>query len=225
MTGTTPFRETDLYQPVKDFLEAQGFEVKGEVREADVVACRDGEDPVIVELKAGFSLTLLQQGVTRQRLTDAVYLCVPRRSGRAAAKALRANIGLCRRLGLGVLTVRLPDGLVQVHADPGPFQPRKSAPRKTALLREFARRSGDPAKGGAMRDGLVTAYRQDAARLAEHLARHGASKGSDVAGATGVTLATRMMADNHYGWFRRCTRGVYDLTPAGHAALGRTGSG
>ncbi len=76
-----------------------------------------------------------------------------------------------------------------------------------------------------MRDGLVTAYRQDAARLAEHLARHGASKGSDVAGATGVTLATRMMADNHYGWFRRCTRGVYDLTPAGHAALGRTGSG
>lgn len=51
-------RETDLYQPIKQLLEAQGYDVKGEVGDADVVGCRGEEDPVIVELKTGFSLTL-----------------------------------------------------------------------------------------------------------------------------------------------------------------------
>lgn len=36
-------REQDLYAPVKALLEAQGYEVKGEVGAADVVAIRGGE--------------------------------------------------------------------------------------------------------------------------------------------------------------------------------------
>ena len=47
--------ESDLYAPVKAFLEAQGYEVKGEVTGCDVVATRGGEPPVIVELKLAFS--------------------------------------------------------------------------------------------------------------------------------------------------------------------------
>lgn len=38
-------RETDLYPPVKLFLEAQGFEVKAEIGAADVVARRGDEPP------------------------------------------------------------------------------------------------------------------------------------------------------------------------------------
>ena len=53
-------RETDLYAPIKSFLETQGYEVKAEVAAADVVACRVGEDPLIVELKTSFSLALSQ---------------------------------------------------------------------------------------------------------------------------------------------------------------------
>ena len=48
-------REQDLYAPVKALLEAQGYEVKGEVGAADVVAIRGGEAPVVVELKLRFS--------------------------------------------------------------------------------------------------------------------------------------------------------------------------
>jgi hypothetical protein len=55
--------ETDLYLPVKAFLVAQGYEVKAEVGAADIVACRGDEDPVIVELKAAFSLTLFHQAI------------------------------------------------------------------------------------------------------------------------------------------------------------------
>jgi len=213
------FLETDLYAPVKAFLEAQGYEVKGEVAEADVVACRDPDPPVIVELKAGFSLALLQQGVARQAVTDAVYVCVPHRAGRVARRALLDNVGLCRRLGLGVLTVRLKDGFVEVLCDPGPYRPRKSKARTTRLLREFARRVGDPAKGGAIRSGQVTAYRQDALRIAAHLAEAGPCKGAVIARATGVSQATRMMADDHYGWFERISVGIYRLTPRGREGL------
>ncbi len=113
-------RETALYGPVKHFLEALGYAVKGEVGPADVVGVRDGVDPVVVELKLGFSLGLLRQGVARQALTDTVYLAVPRGKGRAGWRTFVGNVGLCRRLGLGVLSVRLEDGFVEVHADPEP---------------------------------------------------------------------------------------------------------
>ncbi|WP_226782926.1 DUF2161 domain-containing phosphodiesterase [Oceaniglobus trochenteri] len=212
-------RETDLYPPVKAFLQSQGYEVKSEVGAADVVAVRGDEPPVIVELKTGFTLTLLHQGIARQALSDAVYLAVPLPKGRIARRNLRENVSLCRRLGLGLITVRLRDGHLEVHCDPGPYQPRKSAPRLGRLLREFARRVGDPNTGGATRAGLVTAYRQDAILCAAHLLDHGPSKGAAVARATGVARATRMMAADHYGWFERVEKGIYAITPRGAAAI------
>ena len=54
-------RETDLYPPVKAYLEGQGYAVKGEVQGCDVVALRGAEPPVIVELKQRFSLDLVLQ--------------------------------------------------------------------------------------------------------------------------------------------------------------------
>ena len=169
--------ETDLYLPVKTFLEAQGYEVKSEIGAVDVVALRGSEDPVLIELKLGFSLTLFHQGVARQSVSDTVYLAIEKPKGRT----LKANLALCRRLGLGLLTVRLRDGFVEPLADPAPFTPRKSPRRKARLLREFARRVGDPNKGGATRVGLITSYRQDALKCAEYLNQHGPSKGADIA--------------------------------------------
>ncbi len=212
-------RETDLYPPIKAFLESQGYEVKGEIGPADVVALRGDDPPVIVELKTAFSLTLVHQGIDRQAVTPHVYLAVPEVSGRRGLQALKANLKLCRRLGLGVVTVRLRDGLVTVHCDPGPFQPRLQAKPRQRLLREFAARRGDPAQGGATRTGLVTAYRQDALAVAAHLAQNGPTKGAAARDATGVGRATAIMRDNHYGWFTRVSTGIYELTEAGRAAI------
>lgn len=211
-------RETDLYAPVKAFLEGLGFAVKGEIGAVDVLAVRDGEEPIVVELKAGFSLSLFHQAVARQAITDAVYVAVPRGTGRSFLKALAANLKLCRRLSLGLLTVRLKDGLVEVHADPLPYRPRQSTRRKETLLREFAKRSGDPTKGGATRSGLMTAYRQDALRCLALLIAAGPAKAAEVARATGVPTARAIMADNHYGWFLRVERGVYAASEKGIAA-------
>ena len=210
--------ETQLYAPVKAWLQGLGYDVKSEVGPADVVACRKGCDPVIVELKTGFSLTLLQQAVARQALSEHIYVAVPRWKGRAGWRAFKGNMVLCRRLGLGVLSVSLASGAVEVHCDPTPFQPRKSAPRKAALLKEFAAREGDPNAGGT-RGKVMTAYKQDTLRCAAYLAEHGPCKGSDVAKATGVSRATRIMADNHHGYFFRAARGIYAVTEAGKATI------
>ncbi|SLN66254.1 hypothetical protein PSA7680_03506 [Pseudoruegeria aquimaris] len=214
--------ETALYAPLKAHLEGLGFTVKSEVAGVDIVAMPGGPqaegEPVLIEMKTGFSLTLFHQAIARQSVSDAVYVAVPRGQGRAFQKALKANLTLCRRLGIGLLTVRLEDGFVEVHADPGPYRPRMAARRKAGLLREFAARAGDPNVGGS-RGQVVTAYRQDARRLLAHLSAHGASKGSEVAKATGVARATAIMAANHKGWFRRVARGVFEATPEGLAEL------
>ncbi|MAM24330.1 MAG: hypothetical protein CML55_02960 [Rhodobacteraceae bacterium] len=216
-------RETDLYPPVKAFLEEQGYVVKSEVGPADVMALRGAEPPVIVELKTGFSLTLFHQCLARLAVAEDVYMAVPRQTGKRFLKALKDNTALARRLGLGLITVRLSDGLVEVHCDPGPYAPRKSARKSGRLLREFARRQGDPNDGGQTRAGLVTAYRQDALKLAVYLFEAGASKGAMVARETGVTPATRMMRDNHYGWFEKVDKGIYGLTPTGAEAVQTAG--
>ncbi len=220
MTGR---QETDLYPPIKAYLEEQGYVVKSEIGAADVVAVRGAEPPVVVELKLAFSLTLFHQAIARLAVSDDVYVAVEHRTGKRFAKSVKQSLSLARRLGIGLITVRLSDDLVQVHCDPGPYAPRKSKKRQASLLREFARRAGDPNEGGQGRSGLVTAYRQDALKLAVYLFEAGASQGAVVARETGVTQATRMMRDNHYGWFEKIDTGVYGLTLNGAAAVQDSG--
>ncbi len=217
--AASKIRETDLYAPVKALLEGQGYEVKSEIGAADVVAVRDDEEPVVVELKIGFSLALFHQAIDRQAVTNSVYVAVAHRPGRPFLNSVRANTRLCRRLGLGLITVRPRDGHVKIHCDPAPYRPRVSARKKGRLLKEFAKRVGDPNTGGAVRQGLMTAYRQDALRCLALLLDQGPTKAAEVARATGVEKARRLMADNHYGWFDRVGTGIYHLSPAGQRAL------
>ena len=122
--------ETELYAPVKAFLEAQGYVVKGEVRGCDVVGVRDAGEPVVVELKRGFSLELVLQGVDRLALSPLVYLAVG-----AWPRRLSEVRRLCRRLGLGLLRV-------SAHG----ITPRSNGDG-------LAWGSGDPARSGCEVDG------------------------------------------------------------------------
>ncbi|MHA6325359.1 DUF2161 domain-containing phosphodiesterase [Roseivivax sp. CAU 1753] len=216
-------RERDLYAPVKRLLEGQGYVVKGEVGAADVVGLRDGAPPVIVELKLSVTLGLFHQAVARLSVSEHVYIAVARPTGPRARRALKDNLALCRRLGLGFITVRARDGAVEVLCDPGPYAPRRNKRAETQLLRAFARLRGDPNDGGATRHGLVTGYRQDALACAAYLAESGAEKGALVARATGVPTATRIMRENHYGWFVKVEKGVYALGPEGRKGLAHWG--
>jgi hypothetical protein len=219
------YLEAALYSPVKQFLERQGYEVKGEVRGCDLVARRGDEPPVIVELKLRFNLPLVLQGVDRLALTERVYLAVPRPKRHARGGPLapeRPEIRkLCRRLGLGLILVGLTRKTVEILEEPVPYRPREAKSRALRLLDEFSSRIGDANVGGVVGVPLVTAYRQDALRCARALALGGPMRVGALRAAAEVPRAASILQRNVYGWFDRIERGTYRLTPEGDQALSR----
>ncbi|CAH1053943.1 DUF2161 domain-containing phosphodiesterase [Paenibacillus pseudetheri] len=236
--------ETELYAPLKVFFEKQGYSIKGEVRTCDLVGIReDLELPLIVEMKKSFNLALLLQGVERLKLSPTVYLAVERvRDKKGAVNQRWGELsGLCRRLGLGLITVvfyKTKAPLVEVLVEPDETPPaqRSNKRRRERLLYEFRERSGDYNTGGSTRVKLVTAYREKALRVALSLqaaaagTRSGAPSAASSARSAGISPAelrkrsgvpnaAAMLQHNYYGWFQRVSRGRYTLTPAGQAAL------
>jgi hypothetical protein len=208
--------ETSLYAAVKAHLERLGYEAKGEVCGCDIVAVRPGEPPflVITELKMGFTLDLLLQGVDRLAAADEVWLAV--RSSRRGRDRDRRAHKLCRLLGFGLLGVDLAHQAVEVLAEPAPYRPRPNLKRRALLLREHGRRQGDPNQGGASRTPIMTAYRQQALACAAALGE-GPRRPRDLKAI--APDAGRIMLRNVYGWFERAGRGVYRLTAPGKQAI------
>ena len=208
--------EVDLYGPIKQFLESQGYAVKGEIGACDIVAVRGDEGPVVVELKERLNLALLLQAVDRLRVSDAVYVAFRIGKGHSASwRSRRKQVtSLLRRLGLGLLTVSASGSVVAV-LDPAPYRPRLDTERRTRLLREFAERVGDPETGGSTSRQRLTAYRQDAVRCARELTNERVLKVSVIRERAEVSRAGPILRDNHYGWFERVKTGHYELSPSG----------
>jgi len=208
--------EVDLYGPIKQFLESQGYAVKGEIGACDIVAVRGDESPVVVELKERLNLALLLQAVDRLRVSDAVYVAFRIGKGHSASwRSRRKQVtSLLRRLGLGLLTVSASGSVVAV-LDPAPYRPRLDTGRRTRLLREFAERVGDPETGGSTSRQRLTAYRQDAVRCARELTNERVLKVSVIRERAEVSRAGPILRDNHYGWFERVKTGHYELSPSG----------
>ena len=212
--------EVELYAPIKCFLEDQGYEVKGEIGACDILAVRDGERPVVVELKERLTLALILQAVDRLAVSDTVYVAfrVGRRQSASWRKRRKQVVKLLRRLGIGLLTVSTRGNVVPV-LDPAPYRPRQNVRRRERLLKEFHERVGDPEPGGSAPRERLTAYRQDVIRCAQALSDDGTLKVSVVRERTGVTRAGTILRDNHYGWFDRVERGHYALSPKGEHEL------
>jgi hypothetical protein len=225
MRCTGEARETALYEPVKKFLQSQGYEVKGEVRGCDLVARRGDEPLVIVELKLRFNLGLVLQGIDRLALTERVYLAVARPSGRTRGRRFapdRPEIRrLCRRLGLGLIVVGSSRKSVEILEEPVPYRPRRATRRTLRLVDEFERRISDANIGGAVKVPIVTAYRQDALRCAHCLAMLGPLHLRTLRSLAEVPAAARILQRNVYGWFARVERGVYGLSAEGDRAVTR----
>jgi hypothetical protein len=86
------------------------------------------------------------------------------------------------------------------------------------LLREHARRLGDPSPGGVTRQPIMTAYRQQALACVYALAS-GPARVRELRAA--APDAGKILLRNVYGWFERTERSTYRLTPVGETALRR----
>jgi hypothetical protein len=216
--------ETELYEPIKHFLEKQGYIVRSEVKHCDIVAIRGEEPMVIIELKKTFNLPLVIQGIDRLQNTDYVYLATEQKVKGSAPHNLHwSDIQrLCRMLGLGLITVRFyktKKPFVEVLCEPTAYVPRKSAKRASAIMNEFRERSGDYNVGGSSKRKLVTAYREKALQCATLMKLHGPLTTKQLREMTGNSKMTGILQKNYYLWFQRVQRGSYALTPQGEADL------
>jgi hypothetical protein len=212
--GGYEMKETDLYQPVKSYLETQGYSVKGEVQDCDVVAVKE-DITIIVELKTAINLTLLLQAVERKGFTDDVYIAVPN-SGTILKKQYRQVIRLLKLLGIGLLLVNPSDLRVDSVLDPCEYKPQKRKKKKARLLKEHADLVGDPNTGGSTKtSGRMTAYRQKALAIAGYIISNGPTKASEIKDALNEPKARDILYRNVYSWFERQGKGVYSISPQG----------
>jgi len=213
-------RETDLYPPIRDYLLAQGYTVRSEVRGCDITANKGGE-LIVIELKRGFSAALLIQATQRQRLTDSVYVALPRPSGQRQLARWPDIQHLLRRLELGLILVSFgaEGAAIEVAFHPLPSERRRNKRERRAILTELAARSGEYNEGGSSRRQLVTAYREAALFIAYRLDRHGPQSPRQLRALGCGPKTQSILARNVYGWFERVSRNLYRLKLEGQAAL------
>ena len=198
--------ESDLYGPVRSYLEGLGYDVKGEVKDCDIAAVRDGE-LIVVELKRGFTLELVFQAMDRQRVADGVYVAVPLPKRGYMDPRVPEMRSLCRRLELGLIFVGFTSrgaGQVDVAVHPKEASaPRRDKKRRLAVLREHGDRTGSANTGGVSRKKFLTAYKEQALLAVRILRDRGPLTVADVKKLGGPPNAAAILGRNALGWFDR----------------------
>jgi hypothetical protein len=217
--------EKDLYIPIRDYFIDKGFDVRSEVNHCDVCAIKDGQ-VIIIEMKKNLSVELLAQGVKRQKIADLVYIAVPKPKRLKASAKWRDICHLLKRLEMGLMLVSFKgkNSFVEIAVYPEPFDRTKSIQsnkrKKTKLIEEFKGRAEDLNTGGSTREKLMTAYKESSLFVACCINRFGPSSAAALKKCgTDAKKTYSILYDNHYGWFYRVEKGVYDLTDKGKAAL------
>lgn len=217
--------EEELYTPVRDFLEAQGYAVYSEVKYCDVAAVK-GDELIIVEMKRSLNLELILQAVNRQKTADSVYVAVPKPKGGIYSPRWGSLSHLLRRLELGLIlvTVKKSGSYVEIVFDPSPFDreksKRSSKKKRHSIIAEIEGRHGDYNSGGSCRKKLMTAYRESAVHIACCLKILGPLSPKVLRALGTSEKKTRdILADNHYGWFERVKKGLYVLLQKGREEL------
>lgn len=96
--------ESDLFQPIKNYLLKNNYTVNSEVLHCDIIAQKNNE-VIAIELKKNFNATLLIQAVDRQKFADSVYVAIIKQKNIRKFKNWRGMCHLLKRLGVGLILV------------------------------------------------------------------------------------------------------------------------
>ena len=213
--------EKDLYLPVKNLFESLGYEVKGEVREIDVLACKDTE-VIAIELKLNITLKLFYQAIQRAKVADFVYVAIPEEALKSHLKQYRSFILMLKRLNLGLIVVK--NDYASIHLDPAPYDlhlsKTRSKKKRLKLIEEFKKRASH--LEGGMKGKRMTLYLEQSYRILTALSELSEASPKTLIEKTGVQKTPSILAKNYYGWFIRVKRGIYTLTVVGKNAQSST---
>ena len=214
--------ERDLFGPVKEYFEKQGYICDGEVEDIDLYM-EKGEEHVAVELKVDLDFKALRQAALRQKYVETVYIAVFKPKS-LRNTAYRDKLYLLKRLGIGLLLVSKKSLEVQVANEPlvtelSVYQ-KQNRNKKKKLTAEFSKRRTKNNVGGVRGEKLISAYREDALLVLDACAELGGEvKGREVRKLCNIEKTADILRSNYYGWFEKIETGVYRVTDAGYAAL------
>ena len=216
--------EVDLYDPVKTYFTEMAYTVYGEVKDCDVVALRE-EELVIIELKLTINITLLMQAAKRQRITDKVFIAIPKPNYSLRSQKWRDLSYLIRRLELGLILVSFQgdEGKAKIVIEPSSFNRKKSMQlsqkRRNQVIKEIEGRSGDYNVGGSTRTKILSAYQENCIHIACCLVRFGPLSPKALRDIGTGEKTSAILSKNYYGWFERVERGIYVLSDKGEIEL------
>ena len=215
--------EKDLFGPIRAWFEERGYACDGEVGGIDLYMEKDGVHAA-VELKTTLDFRSVQQAALRQKVTDLVFIGIPRPRD-LYTRAFRDKLYLLKRLGIGLIVVSPRTGEAEIVNAPvvselNTFQQRNRS-RKDALAAEFGHRRLRGNTGGVRGTPLMTGYREDALLVLDAL--HGLGGEAPVGrirDVSGIAKAGSILYNNQYGCFERgAERGCYRIRPEGEKAL------
>jgi hypothetical protein len=216
MMEPTKLQEKDLYKPIQTYFVRDGYEVYGEVKDCDIVAVKD-EELVVIELKLTLSVDLLIQAAKRQRITDQVYVAIPKPKHRLNSKRWTDKCHLIRKLELGLIVVSSPGkrGKAEIIFAPTPFNRRKNKIRRESIIKEINGRSADYNVGGSNRTKIMTAYKENCIQIGLYLRDFGPLSPKALIQLGAGKNTSSILTKNYYGWFERIKRGTYVITEKG----------
>jgi len=213
------FKESDLYIPIKNLFEKNGYQVHGEVKDIDMMVTKEDES-IAIELKPTFNLKLILQAVDRQKSIGSVYVAIFK--PKTVNKRYREIIHLIKRLELGLITVSpLKTGMrVNIELHPIEYNRKTNNKKKRAIISEINRRTGIVDNvGGTTGIKRMTAYREETIAVAVALSFYEQASPKDVKLFTDNKKTGQILYNNHYGWFDRIGQGQYRITTKGLEAL------
>lgn len=212
--------EKELYPPVRDLFANRGYRVNAEVRDCDMTAVKDGE-LVIVELKKNMTVTLLAQGLRRQRTGADVFVAVPKPKNYSFNK-FRQVFSVLKKLELGLIFVSLrgEHSFAEIVFEPKPYTSQyKNNKKRKEILTEIEGRTIDTNAGGVHGTKIITAYTEKCIHIACILDMYGELSPKEVRERGGADNAQLILSRNVYGWFEKVDKGVYRITNDGRRGL------
>lgn len=215
-------KESDLFSPIKEYFEENGYTGDGEVASIDLFLEKDGLTTA-VELKKSLDFRSIQQAALDQKTCDFVYIGIFRPRD-LNSRSFKDRIYLLKRLGIGLICVSARSGAVEVVSEPlvseiSNFQ-RYHKDKTEAIKAEFKKRKLKANTGGVNRTRLMTAYKEEALLLLETLGELGGQASCKrLRELTGIAKSTSILYDNYYGWFENVSKGVYKISAIGFEAL------